>query len=551
MHRNRNSKYRFWGMALLLALAGTSASQAADWRYRVRPHDNLWDLAGRYIRPDIPRQKLQDYNKVADPYHLPPGSVVRFPIAWLRVQPARAKVVAVIGDAQAQLPGTAQPVRITPQMMLGYGTHLVTDADASLTLEFADGSRVLMQHDSSLDLDRMSAYGRTGMVDTRLRLQRGSVSNSVTPMTGAAAHFSVQTPNTISSVRGTHFRVVADASMPRSRTEVLTGLVDVSGGHRHTLVPKGFGVAASDTTPPGKAQSLLPAPALACPAETITHAPFLLSWPALDGAQRYRVQIAPTPRFEALLLDQLEDAPQVALPDLPDGHYAVRVRGADENRLEGIDATCSIDISGHPAAPLLIEPQPGSQARGARPRFRWTESEQARTYVWQLASDAQFTHILEEQSRLSRGSVRAAHPLPDGHYYWRVAGRSAGGLQGNFSSPAPFELVPQLPPPQLGEPTRMRHAISFSWTEGTPGQRYHVQVDRDPAFPHPLVDQVVDKPTLQIHKPGSGKWNIRVQTIDSDGFAGPWGPTQQVKLPCIACRIGAAGAGAAALWLLL
>jgi hypothetical protein len=44
---------------------------------------------------------------------------------------------------------------------------------------------------------------------------------------------------------------------------------------------------------------------------------------------------------------------------------------------------------------------------------------------------------------------------------------------------------------------------------------------------------------------------MRVQTIDTDGYAGAWGPTQKIKLPCIPCRIAAAGGGAALLWLLL
>jgi hypothetical protein len=151
---------------------------AADWTYRVRLHDNIWDLSSRYLKPDVPWQKLQDYNKVADPYHLPPGMTLHVPIEWLRVQPADAQVIAVIGSAHVQLPGQTQSVPVTTGMTLAYGAHLNTDANASLSLQFADGSRVLMQDNSELDLDQMSAYGRTGMVDTRLRLQHGRVSSA-------------------------------------------------------------------------------------------------------------------------------------------------------------------------------------------------------------------------------------------------------------------------------------------------------------------------------------------------------------------------------------
>jgi hypothetical protein len=540
-----------WMAVLLLFLSDVRASSAADWVYWVRPHDNVWDLSNRYVRSDIPWQKLQDYNKVTDPYHLVPGSRMSIPVAWLRVQPAEAKVVAVIGNAHAQTPGDTQQKTVTADMLLGYGTHIATDAQASLTLEFADGSRVLMEQNTALDLDRMSAYGRTGMVDTRLRLQRGRVSSSVTPMTGSAAHFSVETPGTISSVRGTHFRVAADASAQRSQTEVLTGLVDVGGHGRHTLVSKGFGVGGANDAPPAKASSLLPAPLPQCPSSPLDTVPYRLAWTPLAGATHYRVQMAANERFEALLFDQLVDTTHIDLPDLPNGHYSLRLHGADANQLEGDDAICAIDVTGHLKPPLIIEPQPGSVARGARPRFRWTESEQAQSYHWQLARDAQFTELLEDQPSLDKTSVRPSRSLPYGNYYWRIAANGRDGKQGSFSLAMPFELVRDLPPPVAGQPARSKNAIDFSWQPGTAEQRYHVQMDRDPAFAHPAVDQTVDKPTLQIRKPASGTWFVRVQVIDSDGYAQSWGPTQKMHLPCMACRVAAAGGGAVLLWLLL
>ncbi|KRE99477.1 hypothetical protein ASG87_13790 [Frateuria sp. Soil773] len=537
--------------AALLAISTVPAAQATDWTYRVRPRDNIWDLSSRYLKPGMPWQKLQEYNKVADPYHLPPGMRLQIPVAWLRVQPAKAKVVAVIGSAHAQLPGEAQPLALQPGMQLGYGARLVTGADTSLTLEFADGSRVLMLQDSAMELDRMSAYGRTGMVDTRLRLQHGRVSSTVTPMTGSAAHFSVETPGTTSSVRGTHFRVAADAGAHRSRTEVLTGRIDVSGARRHTLVEKGRGIAVADGARPGRAQPLLPPPALHCPARPIVQVPYQLGWPVLAGASRYRVQVAASERFEALLVDRLSDSAHASLPDLPDGEYAVRVHGIDAQQLEGQDAVCTLRINGHPQPPLVVEPQSGSKVRDTRPRFRWTESEQAVSYAWQLAADAAFTRVLADKPALTGDHVRAPQSLPYGTYYWRIASRDGNGKLGPYSAALPFELVPQPPSPEVGKPSSTRRQLSLGWQAGEPGQRYHVQLDRDPAFAHPAVDQTVDQASLQIPKPGSGTWYVRVQTVEPDGYAGPWGPVQKVRLSCLGCRIAVVGGAAALLWLLL
>ena len=554
MHRTRHRLLKQLAVVFVFPasvfLASLPVATATDWIYRVRLHDNIWDLSGRYLRPDVPWQKLQDYNKVADPYHLPPGMTLRVPIDWLRVQPANAQVLAVIGSAHVQQRGEAQVEPVTAGMSLGYGAHLSTDANASLTLQFADGSRTLMQQNSELDLDQMSAYGRTGMVDTRLRLQHGRVSSSVTPMTGVAAHFSVETPGTISSVRGTHFRVAADDS--QSQTEVLTGRVDVAGDRAHVLVNKNLGVAVADGTRPAAAQPLLAAPSLRCPAQPVSQLPYSFAWTALDGASGYRVQMAHNDGFEALLLDRVTSNAQIELPDVPDGDYAVRVRGIGAGKLEGQDSICSLHISGHPQPPLVMQPLPGGKARDTRPRFQWTQSTEASSYVWQLASDAQFTQLLGSQSAISSDNVRAPQALPYGRYYWRIASRDRNGKVGPYTDPMPFDLVPQPLAPEVGKPTSSHHQISIGWPAGSSGQRYHIELDRHPDFAHPAIDQTLDQPVLEMQKPGSGVWYVRVQTIDTDGYAGPWGAAQKIHLGCMACRIAAAaGGGAVVIWLLL
>ena len=345
MHPIRNELLRRLAV-LFLTLLIVPIVSATDWIYRVRPHDSLRDFSRRYMRPDVPWQKLRDYNNITDPYHLPPDMLLHVPIAWLRVQPVNARVMAVIGNAHVQQPGQAHAIPVTSGMTLGCGSRLTTDANASLTLQFADGSRVLMEERSELDLDQMSAYGRTGMVDTRLRLQHGRVSNAVTPMTGAAAHFSVETPGTISTVRGTHFRV--EENDGHEQTDVLTGRVDVASDHADVLVQKGRGEEVADGSLPPQPQPLLPAPTLRCPLQPVSQRPYAFAWVALDGAKSYRVQMALNDRFEALLLDSVTSATHISLPDVPNGDYAVRVHGMDSSVLEGEDSVaCVLHISGH------------------------------------------------------------------------------------------------------------------------------------------------------------------------------------------------------------
>jgi hypothetical protein len=553
------SRLRRWLFAVSLAIgfapiffAPAFAAPAADWNYRVRPNDTIWDLTGRYLKPDVPWQKLQDYNKVTDPLHLPPGMTLHIPVAWLRLEPARARVIAVVGHATATLPGAAQAMHVTQGMSFGYGATLVTQSDASLTLEFADGSRILVQSNSELTFDRLSAYKNTGMVDTRVRLQRGRINSDVTPMSGNAARFNVSTPGTISSVRGTHFRVIADSTTDEARTEVISGKVDVGNDKRHVLVTTGLGVATAGGASPGQPQSLLPAPALQCPVAPINQFPYEFQWQALDGAQHYRVQVASSVKFEALLLDRVVDDTRAVIPDLSDGIYAIRVRGVGARELEGLDATCSaVSIDSHPQPPLIVSPQPDTRVRDTRPPFRWTESQQAVSYAWQLANDPAFEHLRADQPQVTGSDVRPPHSLPLGRYYWRIASRDDTGKVGPYTPALPFDLVSEPPAPVPGEPKRSHGDLALSWPAGQPGQRYHVQLARHPEFAQPEVDATLDKPEIDLKKLSSGKWYARVQTIDTDGYAGPWGSVQKMRIPCMACRWAAAGGGASLLWLLL
>ncbi|MFC4525161.1 FecR domain-containing protein [Dyella halodurans] len=542
-------------MFLLTAFASTFAptlpAAPADWNYRVRPGDNLWDLAGRYMKPDVPWQTLQDYNQVGDPLHLPPGITLRVPVAWLRLQPAPARVLAIIGVAEAKVRASLPAVPVTQGMSVGYGTELVTQHDASLTLELADGSRVLMQSDSELVLDRLSEYGRTGMVDTRMRLKRGRVSTDVRPLTGSAARFTISTPNTLSSVRGTHFRVVADADQGMARTEVVSGRVDVGNDKRHVLVSTGTGVATASGASPGQLEALLSAPEMDCPRQPIGLLPGTIRWKPLAGAGHYRIQVASTDKFEALVMDQVVDGPQASLPSLADGPHALRVRGIRSSQLEGLDAICSFVIAAHPQPPLIIEPQPGTKVRGTRPGFRWTENEEAASYAWQLSDDASFDHVLDSMPTVIGDRARTHASLPYGRYYWRIASRDQHGKLGPFTEAIAFELVAEPPAPQPGVPRHQHGDLVLSWPAGSAEQRYRIQLARKPDFADPAVDQMLDQPQLNLTKLSSGKWYVRVQTIDTDGYAGPWGAVQRTRVPCAACRWVAAGGGAALLWLVL
>jgi hypothetical protein len=529
---------------LLLAALPVSLA-AADWQYRVRPGDNLWDLCRTYLRRDVPWERVQSHNRVDDPFRLRPGSLLRFPIAWLQQQPASARIVALHGEAVI-VPAEGAPAPAGLHQELGIGTVVRTSPDASLTLLFADGSRLLLAGDSELALDRLSAYGATGMVDTRLRLPRGRTTNAVKKASGPASRFSIETPDVVASVRGTDFRVASEDG--RSRSEVLEGRIEFSAGDQRLLLEPGEGAVRNDDGPSG-ARPLLPAPDAASITVSSESLPARVHWAPVAGAVRYRVQLADSDDFLALRLDTLVEAPPATLDGIDNGTYALRVRAVDEDGLEGHDAIAKARIAVPP--PFTIEPVAAAALTAPRPRLRWGGMGEGVRYHLQLAATPDFRAPLLERDELTATDLRVPEDLAPGEYAWRVAAVTAQGQRTAFSDAVPFRIEPagSAPPPEAVQGDA--RGLHLRWPAGAEGVRYRVQVSRKADFSRIRIDREVDGNAIFVPEIRSGRWYARIAPVESDGYTGPFGPAQELRLGCAACRWLAGGGGVLALLLVL
>ncbi|TDV31633.1 FecR domain-containing protein [Stenotrophomonas sp. CC22-02] len=532
---------------LLLLLPGVAGAQ--DWNYRVRPGDTLWDLGGLYLKPSVRWQQLQQHNRIDNPYRLPPGQLLRFPISWLRTEPAPARVLSVRGKVELSGADGSATRAILAGEQLRIGDTVQTEGESSVTLEFADASRLQLREYSRLRLDQLSRYGHTGMVDTRLRLQQGRASNRVTPARGPASRYIIDAPTATSSVRGTVFRVSAGDAGQVGATEVLQGKVQVGNTHGQRLVRPGQATligsadAAPDTVSP-----LLPAPQLRNDELRLAPLPTLLAWEPVAGAAHYRVEVVQAATPEILLFAATTTDTRLAIGDLPPGQLRILLRAVDAQGVEGLDASADFELSDQPPPPITVSPLHGQTINSDRPRFRWSQAPGARSSVLQIASDPTFQQPLQEQA--SHGTdLRLAQPLPPGQYFWRVASRDGNGHQGRYGQALPLQLSNEPVDPALQPPEAAHGELTLRWQAGSEGQRYRVQVDRHGDFKAPLVDETVAEPQVSFKRPWSGTLHVRVQYIDDDGHAGEFSPAQQIKLACRLCY--GAGGGAVLLWLLL
>jgi hypothetical protein len=507
--------------------AAAGANAADDLQYSAVSGDTIYGIAHRLLADPSRWPELQRYNRVAQPRKLPPGQLIRIPVAWLKRETVSARIVATAGDVIGTRGG--QSLALGPGAELAQGTSLVTGSSGFAVIRLADGTTVHVQPASELELLRLQQVLHTEAFDDSLRLSRGRVAIAAAPRRAPAARLEVVTPKAVAGVRGTEFR--AGASEQRSQFEVLAGRVAVGDPARRDpelAVAEGEGVVFDPAAGGPEVVKLLPPPDLTAISAEQTRLPVDIGFPPLPGTTNYRTQLALDPAFERPLVDQTMKEPVFSGGALADGTYWLRVRAIDERGLEGRDAKTSFRVSARPQPPLSMVPRDYGETRETAVRFEWTRSADAIAYHFQLATDLAFESLVTDLPRVENTNVQVPLPLAVGDYYWRVAGVAAGGRQGPYSAVSLLERRPRMDAPEA--PKVNDDSLFLRWT-GDPSALYRVQVAKDPAFAVDVVDYETQGPQLTMAKPFPGEYYVRVQTVDAAGRAGAYSDPQRFDVP--------------------
>lgn len=506
-----------------LALLATScAAQAGDFLYTVQPGDHPWNLAERYLKNPSLAQALRRFNHIPDDRRILPGTQLRIPQQWLKLESTQVTLLAAAGDTTLRQGGNPPRPAVAGEQLQA-PSNIRTGPDGSATLEFADGSRVMVRCDSELELktSQKSTLGKANVVV--LSLLRGSVENQVTPRGESGGRFEIHTPAAIAAVRGTQYRVSLDGQ--KMRTEVVSGAVDVTNPSGRVTAQAAQGTIAQSGLSPAPPTALLPAPSLEGLPEAIERLP--IAWPitALGGASRYRTQLAATSEFTTMLSDEVTDTARMRVRDIDDGTYVLRVRGMDAQGLEGLSAERVLVVHTQPEPPLLIDPAPGAATTAPRPSLRWTQGDARLQYRVQLSSNGR---PVDEQL-VASAIAQPAQDLSPGIYQWRVAAIHPTKGQGPWGDAQPFRRV--LPGPGVDISTPQDGSLTLRWTAQPQTAHYHLQVARDEAFASPMIDTETDALQFSLEGLLPGPHHVRVRATGTDGYTGPWGSTQTFVVP--------------------
>ncbi len=316
------------------------------WEYTFRPGDSIWKIAERYTTTVNNWGEIQKLNQIkfGTDRQIHPGTRIIIPVSMLKQQPTPALVIAVSGEATL-IRANGEQSKVTIGEKLYSGDRVVTADKQNLRMQFADKSELQVLSNSIVVLDKLSHHKQTGMVDTRIHLNSGSV-NTWVEKQHPDSHYEIRTPAAITAVRGTAFRLSTDDEQI-SRTEVTEGIVAVSAGTSEKELQDGFGIVAEKDKPLPEPVKLLLAPDVSIEASA-EQTSVQVSWIALDGAKLYRYQLASDEQFNQLVMDSVTTENTLELDQLTPGHYYLSVRGVDQFKLEGLDAVTSFEIKEPP-----------------------------------------------------------------------------------------------------------------------------------------------------------------------------------------------------------
>lgn len=510
-------------LALAILAAGcVNAGHCTEIGYVFKPGDNPWNFSRQHLLPGR-SASLIELNSITDPHHIAPGTEIRVPTTWLARISRPVRVVETAGGV-TQLLGKDGSKPLKAGDTISPNSRIRTAEQSSVTLQFADGSRVLIRENSDVRLERNVFVPLSDERDIRMALPKGNVENEVTHRLPAAGRFEIRTPSGVAAVRGTRFRMAGSAR--ETRTEVLAGKVVVAAAKRPpTSLPAGFGLALGNGRG-AVATRLLPAPQFPESKLLVEQVPAELNLPPVNGAVAYRTLVSAGQNLSAPLSEQRTEQPLMRILDIPDGQYTLRVRAIDANGLEGNELQLPLSINARPNPPFVLGPKADAQVAEARPHFRWTRSTEASQYHFQLAGNREFMPLLADEKTLVGNDFTVLQDLPEGKYFWRLASISASEGAGPFGEAQAFLRVPALP----GQVGFSDDQHSLSWKKVS-SARYRVQVGNSQTIDPPLIDRIVDSNQLALDDIDPGSYFVRVQTLGMSGIDSPWSDVQAFEIP--------------------
>ncbi len=507
------------------ATATPESNATPEWIYTVRPGEHFAEIADALLSKDIPAIRLLQHNGIDNPAKVGSGDNLRIPLAWLQRQPNPARVNSVTGSVQliSGSDGTKRP--LTSDSLIRVGDEIRSQAGTA-TIELADGSVVRISPHSRLAFNRLTQYGKSGMVDTRLRLNQGEIETQVKPVIEGGSRFEIETPSAVAAVRGTMFTLRTAPGMTDLR--VTEGEVSFGPRGQTRRIPAGYSASVS-TAGVGRMsiRRLPPAPEINPLPQQLKQLPAQLRWTP-NGANSHRVDIFDAESGRWINSSEVSDN-DFDINLLDNGRYEIHLAAIDNRGMAGMPGVMSFEVDLQARTAALEQPEPGATVNDDMPEFRWQlrgENEVARV---EIAENKDFGNTIATSEWAPDESALPSRPLTPGQYYWRVV-TEAGGNSVATSEARSLVVNGTLPPVRIISVNYVDSQVRVFWQRVDTATDYRLQLSEEPGFNNIIKEATPSDTTAALRLIPGRRYFVRLKALSDGPLESRWGPGRELFL---------------------
>jgi hypothetical protein len=262
-----------------------------------------------------------------------------------------------------------------------------------------------------------------------------------------------------------------------------------------------------------------------------------VTWQSDPKSITYKLQIATDANFTNLIYNQTGIATtSFAYSSLVNNtKYYWRVCGTNA---DGDGPWSSVwnftTIPNPPGQVTLLTPANNSINIAINGNVTWQAESNSTTYKMQIATDANFTNIVYNQTGIATTSFAYSSLVNNTKYYWRVLGTNAGG-DGPWSAVWNFTTIQQVPAMvtlklPLSASKIYSKNVTLEWNSAVRADKYRLQVATDANFTNILYN-LTDLTTLTnpLSNLSNGTYYWRVLGTNTGGD-GPWSAVWNFKI---------------------
>lgn len=505
--------------------SGIAGASVPEWTYTLETNQTVQDIANQFLAKGISSSRILQHNNLTGSSALKSGDTVRIPLSWLQQQPDPARASSVSGQVMLLSGRDSSKRPLTPGTLIRVGDEIISHA-GSTTIELADGSIIRLSPNSRLAFNRLTRYGKSGMVDTRLRLNNGELETQVEPFVEDGSRFEIETPSAVAAVRGTMFTLKTSATGTDLR--VTEGRVAFGPRGKTRVIPEGYSASVSTASASGiDIRRLPPAPDINPIPTQLTQLPRAISWKPI-GASRYRINVFEADTGRWLQSATLEDT-EYQLDLLDNGQYQVQLAALDSRGIAGMPGSVDFEVDLQALPAELTSPQAGEAVNDDMPEFRWQLRGQNEVAHIEIAEDQSFSNVIATSEWAPDQQALPSRPLSPGQYYWRVV-TEAGGNSVATSEVRALVINGTLPPVRIISVNYVDKQVRVFWEKVDTATQYRMQLSEEPGFRNIIKEAELPDTTAALRLIPGRRYFVRLKALSGGPLESRWGPGRELFL---------------------